>query len=108
MIDGQLPRRQEQGANTFAPEDYDTRTPTPGPVVGSRHPAPGHLELSCVNCRVSASQTLNYVPEEVAHRQGARFECWLCHQNQLVIDAMQYPVQSWEDWQRAGFRQGGR
>jgi hypothetical protein len=108
VIDGQLPRRQEHAAQTLAPEDYDTRTPTPGPVVGSRHPEPRHLELSCVNCRVNASQTLNYVPEDTARAQGARFECWLCQQQQLVIDAMQYPPQSFEDWQRAGFRQGGQ
>jgi hypothetical protein len=103
MINGQVPQRQERPAQTFAPADYDQRTPTPAPPIGQRHPAPGHQELSCVNCRVTAGETLNYVPQD-----AARFECWLCQQQQSVHDALGYPPQSWDDVQRAGFKPGPR
>ncbi len=94
---------EEPAPASYAPEGYDELTPTPGPVVGERSPSAGHRELSCTNCRSAAAQTLNYVPQD-----AARFECWLCHQQQSVQDALNYPSQGWDDWQRAGFRQGGR
>ncbi len=70
--------RPERRTLTFAPENYDQRKPTPGPVVGERFPAPGHVEIACSNCRSAASDDgLNYVP------QGQSvFQCWHCGQQQ--------------------------
>ena len=94
----------EQRPATYAPEGYDELVPTPDPVVGSRFPAADATVVDCTNCRGDDSgDSTNYVPES-----AASFQCWHCGQQQTVAAALSYPPQSFEEWQRAGFRQGGR
>jgi hypothetical protein len=104
VTDGSGVERKPQGAPTFAPADYDRRVPVPGPVVGDRHPAEGYTVVDCTNCRDGQSMdSINHVPP--GH---TTFQCWHCGQQQTVAEALRYPPQSYDEWKRTGFRQGGR
>jgi hypothetical protein len=116
--DGTGVERKPQGALTFAPEGYDEleqarlrrlqeaqayeQRTRKLPDTAERHPGDGLIELDCRNCR-----TLNYLSKELAESQSG-FHCWRCRDRQSVAEAMSYPPQSWDEWQRTGFRQGGR
>jgi hypothetical protein len=109
QIEIPLPKREEPVA-TYAPAHYDELKPTPPPLVGQQSPDAGVpegtggadlIEVDCTNCRGggSGSESLNYVPSTAVW-----FQCWFCGQQQRVSDALRYPPQSWDEWQRAGFR----
>jgi hypothetical protein len=68
---------------TYAPDDYDERTPTPV-RVGERVAGDDEQRIRCFNCARG-----NWLPSELV--DSATWMCHHCHQLQSIREAVAYP-----------------